>query len=874
MRVPLDWLRDYVDLDLAPEALAERLTLLGFEVKGLERWGSDWRNVVIGELLTVEKHPRADRLSITSVRVGSGEPLQIVCGATNIAPGQRVPVALPGALLPGNRPIERTEKMGVISNGMLCSGDELRMSVDGEGILILAPGTPVGASLTDLFGDWVLDVDVKPNRGDALCLVGLAREVAAATGGAARFPDVTLREDGPPIDAVLAATVEDADLCPRFVGRRVDGVRVAPSPDHVQRRLLAAGMRPISNVVDATNYAMLELGKPTHAFDARAIAPDAIGRAALIVRTARPGEHVETLDHLDRALSPETLVIADATGPLAIAGVMGGAASEVGDATTDVIIESAVFDPVSVRRTAFRYALRSEASLRFEKGQESRLARIGADRVAGLIATWAGGRVAAGRVDTAPDEPAPARVGYRPARVNRLLGTSIGTDAQAALLARVGILSQPHPDTASVVIAAGTQPRSVAVAPGEARDAVVPTWRRDLLVEADIAEEIVRLAGYETVEGKTPDTAMPHVRANPLELRDALRRALAGAGLTEVVTPALVPAGQATDLGWPVRAADGVPGEAATDGPAVVVTNPLSERHAVLRQGLVGSLLDVLALNERHGRGDVAIFEAGKGYARAADGSAAEWWRLGFLLAGSAGSAAWNHPPREHDVDDAKGIVELHRPRPGSAGPRVLEVPGRGAAAPGTRRPRDDPRGPRRARRRAPSVGPRELGPAGGARARRGARDRRSLRRPAGPSPGGADRALPAARARSRPRRAGAARRRGGGVHAPRRRRHDAPTGHALRHLPRRAAGGRREEPRLACRLRGRRAGTHRRGGRRGHRPAGVRGGGRPRGSPANVGPIRRAGARCTGWCATHRVVGDAPGGARRPRVRDAPGGA
>ena len=369
MRVPLGWLRDYVDFELAPDALAERLTLLGFEVKGLERWGAEWRNVVVGELLTVEKHPRADRLSLTTVRVGSGEPLQIVCGARNIEPGQRVPVALPGALLPGNRAIERTEKMGIVSNGMLCSGDELRLSVDGEGILILPADTAVGSALTDLYGDWVLDVDVKPNRGDALCLVGLAREVAAATGAVARFPSVALREDGQPIGDSLVVAVDDPELCPRFVARRVDGVRVAPSPEHVQRRLLAAGMRPVSNVVDATNFVMLELGKPTHAFDAGAVARDSSGRAALVVRSARDGERLETLDHVARALTPETLLIADAHGPLAIAGVMGGAASEVGASTEAVIIESAVFDPVSIRRTAFRYALRSEASLRFEKGQ-------------------------------------------------------------------------------------------------------------------------------------------------------------------------------------------------------------------------------------------------------------------------------------------------------------------------------------------------------------------------------------------------------------------------------------------------------------------------------------------------------------------------
>lgn len=659
MRVPLGWLRDYVDLDLAPDQLAERLTLLGFEVKGLERWGSDWNNVVVGELLTVEKHPRADRLSLTTVRVGAGETLQIVCGATNIAPGQRVPVALPGALLPGNHAIERTEKMGVISNGMLCSGDELRLSVDAEGILILPAETPVGASLTDLLGDWVLDVDVKPNRGDALCLVGLAREVAAATGTAARFPEIALREEGGPIGELLAVSVDDPGLCPRFVGRVVRGVRVAPSPEQVQRRLLAAGMRPVSNVVDASNYVMLELGKPTHAFDAGALARDPKGRAAIVVRTARPGEHLETLDHIDRALSPDTLLIADANGPLGIAGVMGGAASEVAESTVDVIVESAVFDPVTVRRTAFRYALRSEASLRFEKGQESRLARIGADRVAGLIAAWAGGLISTGRIDTAPHEHAPARVAYRPARVDRLLGTSLGPDAQAALLARVGILTAPARDGAGVVIAADPTPHSVVVAPGEARDAIVPSWRRDILVEADIAEEVVRLAGYEAVAGKTPDTAMPHVRPNPLELRDALRRALAGAGLTEVVTPALVPPSQAAEVGWPVLVVDGVPGENAVDGAIVTVTNPLSERHAVLRRGLVGSLLEVLALNERHGRGDVAVFEIGKGYAKTPEGAPAEWWRLAFLVTGSATAPAWNLPARPYDLDDAKGIVDL-----------------------------------------------------------------------------------------------------------------------------------------------------------------------------------------------------------------------
>src|ERR671910_3017940 len=265
MKVPLSWLREYVDFDLSPEALAERLTLLGMEVKKVEAWGADWRHVVVGELLTVEKHPRADRLSLTTVTLGDGsEPLSIVCGATNIAPGQRIPVALPGAVLPGNRRIERTEKMGVTSNGMLCSGDELRLTADADGILILPPEIPLGAPLVDLYGDVVLDVDVKPNRGDVLSMVGLAREVAAVTGAEVRFPETEPPEEGDPIEGRLAVEVEEPSLCPRFVARAVSGVTVGPSPDHVQMRLIAAGQRPVSNVVDVSNYVMLELGKPIH----------------------------------------------------------------------------------------------------------------------------------------------------------------------------------------------------------------------------------------------------------------------------------------------------------------------------------------------------------------------------------------------------------------------------------------------------------------------------------------------------------------------------------------------------------------------------------------------------------------------------------
>ena len=652
MRVPLNWLREYVDIQQTPEQLAGRLTLLGMEVKGIEQWGADWRSVVVGELLTVEKHPYADRLHLTTVNVGSGEPLHIVCGANNIAPGQRVPVALPGAVLPGERRIERTEKMGIASEGMLCSGDELNITSDAEGILILPAATPLGKQLSDLYGDIVLDVDVKPNRGDALCLIGLAREVAAATGAAIRWPEIAVEEKGGPVGERFKVEVKEPELCTRFVGRWISGAKIGPSPDTMQMRLQAAGMRPVSNVVDASNYVMLELGKPNHTFNGAAV-----NDATIIVRLALAGERLETLDHVVRELTPDTLIIADPKGPIGIAGVMGGADSEITDATTEIAIESAIFDPVSIRRTGHRYALRSEASLRFEKGQEFRLARLGADRVAQLTLAWAGGTCASGRIDTSPTEPEPARLGFRPARISKLLGDDIPTAAQRDLLRRVGVETEASP--AGMPINVSGVPKPLVVDPGTAEVivAVVPTWRRDLAVEADVAEEVARVRGYETTPAHLPDTLMPAYRPSPLKVRDAVREILVGAGLTEVVTHALVSPEHEARLKWPVDAET----RAIDDpeiGDAIVVTNPLSSQHSVLRRHLVGSLLDVLALNERQGRVDAAVFEIGKGYGRIG-AAPREWTRLALLLAGSAEPGAWNRAGRSYDLDDAKGLVEL-----------------------------------------------------------------------------------------------------------------------------------------------------------------------------------------------------------------------
>jgi len=682
VRVPLSWLRDYVEFDLAPEALAERLTLLGMEVKGVERWGGDWENVVVGELLSVESHPRADRLSLTTVRVGDGEPLAIVCGATNIAAGQRVPVALPGAVLPGGRRIERTEKMGATSNGMLCSGDELNLTGDADGILILPPDAPVGMPLGELYGDAVLDVDVKPNRGDALSLIGLAREVAAIAGTTITWPDADPVETGPPVDERLAVEVRDSELCPRFVGRFIAGVTVGPSPDRVQMRLRAAGVRPISNVVDASNYVMVELGKPIHTYDANGVG-ERDGRHRLIVRRATPGERLTTLDHVERTLDPEALLIADDRGPLGIAGIMGGAESEVSDRTTDVIIESAIFDPVVIRRAGQRYGLRSESSLRFEKGVEFRLGRIGADRTARLIAEWAGGSVARGRVDSATEEPAPARVAFRPARVNRLLGDDLPAEEQRAVLTRVGIETElaPAGDVIRVPVAAGPKPLTVTATASDALVAIIPTWRRDIAIEADVAEEVARVRGYERIPGILPHTPMPAYRHQPLELRDHIRDTLAGAGLTEVVTHALVSPRLADQFAWesPLPAVDG--GSPARGAP-IHVTNPLSADHSVLRPAVVGGLVEIASMNLRRGRSGVAIFELGKGYGRDGD-NVHEWSRLALVLCGAAAEPTWNLPERSWDVDDAKGVIALIGRRLGIEEPRFETLGGEPLLHPG-----------------------------------------------------------------------------------------------------------------------------------------------------------------------------------------------
>ena len=646
MRVPLSWLREYVEVDLSPQALAEELTLRGLEVSAVEVTGADWTNVVVGRLLSIERHPNAEKLWLTSVDAGSGAPLQIVCGADNISVGQLVPVALVGSVVAGGRRIERIKIRGVESEGMLCSAMELGLGADAEGIHVLGSGDElaVGADLRTILGEVVLDVDVKPNRGDALSMVGLAREVAALAGSSVRMPEVWVSEDpGLAVGERVSVVIEDAEGCPRFTARWFEGVSNGASPAWMQQRLLAAGMRPISAVVDITNYVMHELGQPMHAYDG-----NAVPRGRIVVRRGRPGEVLETIDHERRVLDDRMLVIADAERAIGLAGIMGGASTEVTSTTTRVILESAIFHGPTIRNASRRLGLRSEASLRHEKGIGHHLPRLAIDRAARLMSEITAARVATGIVDNDPQPRPPRIVNVEVARTERLLGLPLGAS-------RIGELLAPL-EFEVVVVGDGL----VAVS--------VPDHRLDVVAPEDVAEEIARSHGYARIIGRLPQPALPPFRPDPSEPRHRLRRILAGLGLDEVMTHALIAPGDLERVGLD-----------PADPSFVRVANPLAESHSVMRPTMAASMLASLAENVHQRRTDAWIFEVGKTYwrggakapawAETADTGRYEAWHIGIALLGPGVPSSPGDEPRDADVADLKGLIEAMHAALGAPAP-------------------------------------------------------------------------------------------------------------------------------------------------------------------------------------------------------------
>ena len=658
MRVPLEWLREYVSFDLSPRELADELTMRGMEVGAIETSGAEWTDVVVGRVLEVSHHPNADTLWLARVDVGedAGGELAIVCGAQNLEAGQLVPTALVGAVLPGGRRIERSKIRGEVSNGMLCSAIELGLGTDADGIHILGRGDEIalGTPLAEVVGEVVLDVDVKPNRGDALSMVGLAREIAAFTGGEVRLPDATVSEGDEDTADHVSVRIEEPQLNPRFAARWFAGVRNGPSPEWMQRRLIAAGMRPISAIVDVTNYVMHELGQPQHAYDAAAIPG---GR--IVVRRARDGEVLETIDHVERRLDSRMLVIADEERAIGLAGIMGGASTEVSEATTGVILESAIFHGPTIRNAARRLGLRSEASMRHEKGIGHDLPRFAADRAARLIAEITGARVGRGIVDNDPEPKAPARVRVNVARLARLLGIELAPQ-------QIGELLRP--------LAFGVE------GSGDELEIVVPSHRLDVASDADVAEEVARAYGYERIPGQLPRAILPPYRSEPSGPRHRIRRVLGGLGLDEMVSHALIGPADLERTRYPTHGTD-----------LIRLFNPLSEEHAILRPVLYPSLLAGVAENARQRRNDVRLFDLGKVYwyqpgppgprerrSETAGTGRYESWELGMILNGAASPTHPGEGGRAADVADLKGIIDaLHdaigAPRPAYRGEEAAE---------------------------------------------------------------------------------------------------------------------------------------------------------------------------------------------------------
>jgi len=601
VRVSYQWLCELAGVqDASPERVAHVLTMAGWNVE--EITVIDLSEIVVGRVLSQEPHPTSrNPLWVHQVDVG-GQTRQIIAGADNAKPGSLVPVALPGTTVPNGTEVGDRKIAGLAGQGMLCAEDELQLGDDHSGIMLLDDGRP-GQHLDELIpSDAVLDVDVTPNRPDCLSHLGLARELAAALGRTVPGDFMPLFTGGidPPGTDLVTVDIEAPDLCGRYIGAVISDVKVASSPRWLQRRLRVCGVRPISNVVDVTNYVALEYGQPLHAFDLSKIRG---GR--IVVRRARPGEELNCLDGETRRLTPEMLVIADAERPVGLAGLIGGEETAVTDATTQLLLEAANFDGINVRATSRDLRLRTEASSRFEKGLSPELALAGARRAARLLNEVAGGRVHVGWADEYPRPQEPVRVHFRPEQIDAILGVHVPLEDMEAILQRLGF--------------------QVRVQDGE-WDVLPPVFRLDINIREDVAEEVGRIYGYDkvppTLPGRRRTTWVPATPSQERRL-DPVRHTLAGAGLTEVVTPALVDGSLLEQLGL--------------DEGMVRMVNPVSADQDSLRTTLVTSLLEVALRNRNRGRPAVAVFEIGRAYIRRPEdptGQPAEPTRLGALRAG------------------------------------------------------------------------------------------------------------------------------------------------------------------------------------------------------------------------------------------------
>jgi phenylalanyl-tRNA synthetase beta chain len=646
MRVPLSWLKEFVHWDLSTEALAERLTLGGLEVKAIDKIGAEWdpTKVFVGRVVGVRQHPDADRLVLVTVDYGAGAPLEVVTGAPNLHVGdvgQKVVFATVGArLIDGHSEtlryttLKKGKIRGVASEGMVCSEKELGISEAHEGILLLPDDAPSGQPFQAYWGDTVLDLDLTPNLARCFSIAGVAREVAALLDVSAKLPDYELLAGGAPIAGQLAIEIADTDLCPRYSAALIKNVTIAPSPQWLQRRLLLAGMRPINNIVDITNYVMLELGQPLHAFDYRLVRPrPGGGEPTIIVRRAQKGERMKTLDDVERAFSDDMLLITDGGGPVAVAGVMGGLESEISDATADILLESANFAFISVRRTSAECKIPSEAATRFGRGVDPELTLVALRRAAGLMQSLAGGQVAEGFADCYPRPATTKVIDFPVSEVDRLLGISLSAAEIGNLLGRLGFACQTVPGDAVVRI-------------------TVPSHRLDVAIPADIVEEVARIYGYDRLPDTLIAEQMPTLTENrELALEERVRDILVGCGLTETITYSL------TNLESVARLTPGGPAPASDD--YVRLANPLSREYEYLRRTLLNTTLENVARNLRFVE-RVAVFEVAHVYLpQEGQELPAEPTYLSVALTGPREARSWlAGESAACDFYDLKGVAE------------------------------------------------------------------------------------------------------------------------------------------------------------------------------------------------------------------------
>lgn len=630
MKASLNWLSDYVELPATPEETATRLTMAGLEIEGVHSPGAALAGVVVAQIVESVQHPNADKLSVTQIDAGTGEKLQVVCGAKNFKVGDKVPLATVGASLPNGMNITKAALRGVDSSGMLCSAKELGLSADAAGLLILDPSLAVGTPIAQALGldDVVFEINVTPNRPDALSHLGVARELAALTGHPLRPPESKTKEknEGPNTAAGISIRIDDPKGCPRYVARIVEGVKVGPSPQWLARRLEACGVRSINNIVDVTNYVLLEYGQPLHAFDLDQLAgPD------IVVRRAKAGETLVTLDGKERALDADDLVIADREKAQAIAGVMGGGKSEVGEETTRVLLESAFFQPATVRRSSKRHGLHTEASHRFERGIDVTQVANAADRAAALIAELGGGTLRHTRLDVYPGETPLRRVALRFDRVSEVLGTEVKAEETRRILHALGYRGEEQtPQGATYVI---------------------PGHRVDVSIEEDLIEEVARVRGYDTIPAVLPKgvgESAPEPKSLVVERR--LRTALSGLGFDEVVSYSFVAPSELEGLGAPM--------------PAVTLINPLSVEQSAMRTSIFTGVLQSVARSVRHQAESLRLYELAREYYPDAEGGRGtrpvtrEVLKVGAALWGNRTRRTWTAKDVAVDFYDAKGAVE------------------------------------------------------------------------------------------------------------------------------------------------------------------------------------------------------------------------